>query len=757
MSAGSKLHSRQADVRWVGRVIFMLATAVLLFVLSACAGAGGSLEVPQEVAPLLNPALGALPEVAGSWPVLARPDGIPPEYQAAAESEALQLFINPKNAAILLFDKRSGYTWSSVPLDASTNKKLAGVWKRRSPIPLVVEYTSSDRSAVKAVRPEDMQLMVSPLQSGARVDVVAANNGLALSLLLTVVNDRLEVTIPDASVQESGENGFVSVQVLPFFGAMPDSQAGYIFYPDGAGMLVRFDSSHRSEVQETSRPIYGNDLLEPPTNKPVTFTRQPIVMPVFGLTTGVDAFVGIVTHGDFDASISMARSGEGMPYNRTWAEFVYRRQGMFSLNGEQPVILYEPGRVGGDRQIRYMFINACAAPCQGQVGYTDMAARYRDYLLERGAGRVKADAALMNLRLFMGIEQRTWFLRDFIGMTSFGQAQSMLDTLAGEGVNRLDVTLEGWNNGGARSHYPQRLPVEAELGGDDGLRALADSLHARGQRLFLHDNYLDILPGSNGAFPIMDAVRGVDGLPVGDGEAGYYLNPQVALRQFAAHDIASIAKLGADGLYLQDFAAIAVPDGNLRYPLSRENFAATWMQIAGLSQTALGNASLGGGNLYALNHAARLENVPLESTGYDLSNESVPFYQMAVHGLAQYSGEVINLGSDARRTFLRHVEYGAMPVFALTWNDTALLYRTNANSLWTGQFSTWKDEVVRDYQAMLPLQAVQDQFMSGHEKLAEGVFETRYASGARVIVNYNDEPYVNGSVHVAANDFIVLP
>jgi len=724
---------------------------VLLFFLTSCSSGATPLAAPADSSPTLNPVLGDVPPGLSGWPPSNRPDSIPSGFQFAARQGDLSLYVSLETGAISLVNERSGATWSSIPAGVDENPDLAGVWKKRSIVPLTIEYTGADRSSVKVARPEDAQVTVSPVQNGARLEYVFAQEALSVSAYITLEGGALQITIPAAEVKETGDNGIVAIQVLPFFGAQLDGAPGYIVYPDGSGMLMRFDSPHRAEVQEISRPIYGDDTLTPPSATREPFTRQPILMPVFGLTTGADAFIGVISQGDFDATVSMSRSGEGLPYNRVWGEFVFRRQGMFSISGELPVALYEPNRVTSDHQIRYYFLDGA------QADYVGMAARYREFLMnERGAQRLAPDLPLMNLHFFMGVEQRNLFLHDFITMTTFDDVRAILDDLASANATRLDVTLEGWNKGGADARYPQRLPVEARLGGADGLTALSQSLHARGQRLFLLDNYLDILPGSSGVFPITDAVRGVDGLPVGDSEHGYYLNPQIALRSFAVRDLPRMSAFGVDGLYLQNFAKLTAPDLNPRYPLGRENFAASWMDIAKLARQQLGHAVLDGGNLYALPYADRLENVPLDSTGYDLSDETIPFYQIAAHGLVQYAGTPINLAADPRNQFLRSVEYGAIPTFTLTQNDTALLSRTTANYLWSGQFSIWKDELVQDYQSMQTLAELQGQFIVGHEQLAEDVYQTTFENGARVIVNYSDKNFSTNGVMVSAKDFVIL-
>lgn len=728
----------------------LLLFFLLLSFLTSCTSALTPLAVPKDSSPSINPVIGNAPSPADGWLPFTQTDSVPDGFKLTAEQNGIRLYISVETGSIIVVE-RSGAVWGSAPVGVEENPDLASVWKKRSQIPLLVEYTGEDRSSVKVTRPENAKVTISPVQNGARLDYAFEQDGIALTAYITLQGSALQVTVPADGIKETGTNGIVSIQVLPFLGAQLDDAPGYIVYPDGSGMLMNFTSPHRKEVQETSRPIYGEDTLTPPTNAMQPFTRQPVVMPVFGLTTGTNAFLGVVAQGDFDSTISMARSGDGMPYNRVWGEFVFRRQGMFSLGGEQPVALYEPNRVTSDHQIRYYFLDG------DQANYVGMATCYRDFLIaERGAKRISSSAPLMDLHFFMGIEQRNLFLSDFITMTTFDNVHSILNDLSAAGVTNLDVTLEGWNQGGVDAHYPQRLPVDSHLGGESGLIALSKSVHENNQHLFLVDNYLDILPNSKGAFPITDAVRGVDGLPVGDNTSGYYLNPQIALRQFAVNDLPKIKTFGVDGLYLQDFATLTAPDANMRYPLGRENFAATWMQISDLSRSEFGSTTMDGANIYALPYADRLENFPLESTGYDLSDGTIPFYQIAVHGLVQYSGTPINLASDSRYQFLRSVEYGAIPTFTLTQNDTALLYRTSANYLWSAQFSQWRAEVLKDYQSMQLLAELQSQFMVGHQQLVNDVYKVTYENGAKVIVNYSSQVYSANGATVPAEDFVVV-
>jgi hypothetical protein len=146
----------------------------------------------------------------------------------------------------------------------------------------------------------------------------------------------------------------------------------------------------------------------------------------------------------------------------------------------------------------------------------------------------------------------------------------------------------------------------------------------------------------------------------------------------------------------------------------------------------------------------------LDSTHYDTFDETIPLYQIAVHGLVQYTGEPFNLISDSQRMYLRQIEYGAISYFILTEESSSNLVRTPANQLYSSQYTYWKDEVVKQYKTMENLAPLFSQFIINHEKRAEGVYQTTYEDGTKIIVNYNPGDYKDGTILIPPMDFIVV-
>jgi len=726
-------------------ILTLLAVFSLLFGCRARTSGVGS----DTTTPLLNPPV-QLPANLDSFPqISARNPNVEADYEPIAENDILRLYLKKASSAIIVEDKRNGFLWRSSPADLSTNKDTTNSWKRQIESPVQISFVDSDRSQPKNIKPEQGVLAFQPVQGGVKTTFSYPDSALSFEVVFSIQDDSLQVTIPDASIVQSGSNGLVGVDILAFLGATHTTDNGYIVYPDGSGAIMYFNTPFAKEVQKMTNIVYGADASGGGISG---VFRKQIVMPVFGMVNGEAGFVGIITNGDFDANIAMGRSGKGLNYHHVWGSFTFRRQGRFSLTGGQPAWLYEPNLIKGNRSIRYSFLTG------KEASYVGMGVRYRDFLInERGAKRISGTPPLMNLLIFMGIERKTWFLADMVLTTTFAQAQDILNNLDNEGVKQIDISLWYWNQGATSSRYPQRLPVDARLGGEAGLRALIDDIHRRGQKVYLQDEYLYIPPGAKGIFPFLDAVRGVDGLPIGSGDSGYLLNPQVALRRFFERDSPKIVQFGADGLDLNNFAFVTLPDKNSVYPLSRENFAATWMEIAKRAKATYGSVAMTGSNSYAVPYTDRLDFVLVDSTHYDLFDDSIPLLQIAIHGLVPYAGDTFNLLSDSSRMFLRHLEYGTIPSFDLTYESSSLLYRTMANSIFSSRYDFWKPEIIRQYKVMESIAPLVSQFITGHERLVENVYQTTYEDGTRIIVNYGTGIYTSGTINVGPQDYLVVP
>ena len=139
-----------------------------------------------------------------------------------------------------------------------------------------------------------------------------------------------------------------------------------------------------------------------------------------------------------------------------------------------------------------------------------------------------------------------------------------------------------------------------------------------------------------------------------------------------------------------------------------------------------------------------------------MSTKSVPVFQIAVHGLVNYTGGALNLSSDQDKEKLKWAEFGYVPFFELTYSGSEELMHTDYSELFSSTFSSWVDEATEVYKDFNKnLIDVWNEFIVDHEEVQEDVFKVTYENGKVVYVNYNDvECEVDGNV-IDKNSYLV--
>ena len=134
----------------------------------------------------------------------------------------------------------------------------------------------------------------------------------------------------------------------------------------------------------------------------------------------------------------------------------------------------------------------------------------------------------------------------------------------------------------------------------------------------------------------------------------------------------------------------------------------------------------------------------------------MPFYQIALHGLKNYTGEAINLAGDYRNALLESAEYGAGLNFTFMKADTNIL-QDSAYSCYTGgAYDRWKEEarqmILRYQEDMSGLNSLR---ITGHQFITNDVHVTTYEDGTNVYVNYGRTDYKKGSLRIPGRDYLV--
>jgi hypothetical protein len=551
------------------------------------------------------------------------------------------------------------------------------------------------------------------------------------------------------------------IQPYPFLGAaLGKTKPGYILIPSGPGYLMDFYDFNYPYSSAFYANMFGYDY-----GFPLGETRpENVDYPVFGIKQDRNAFLAVLDQGAEYAKVMATPSGLNTPYNWATSEFMYLPEDYlknpYSTQSKQFISDYVKH---SDRRVEYTFL------AEERADYVGMAKAYRSHLLEGGAHKMEPSGKVdpLMLRVFQAGSELGTFGRKAVPVTTFAQAKQMVEYLYGKGIGSMNVSLVGWNDGGAfPGRLPKRWPPDRSLGTTDDMKALAEYTRSLGIPLMLFDNYVDATSAGNGFKPRADAVRNIRTGVVEfkgnsrnlNGPNGYMIRPGFALNHLQ-DSIPAYRGLGIGGMVLFGQSSdLLQSDFHKGSVFARSDSMNTQTAMLDAVNRELGLSGYGNASAYAAGRAQFLYGFPISPAYEVLAGETVPFYPIAVHGLSGYVGEEENLAIEPDTDRLRSIEYGALPYYTMTHDPTSEL-RFTSDRWWltSSRFDLWKDEIISNYGKYRDrLGSMMHLFIEDHRQLAEQVFATVYEDGRQVIVNYSARPFCYGGTEVAAHDYAVV-
>lgn len=685
---------------------------------------------------------------------------IPSGYIKMAETDIIGLYYNPQEPAIIVEDKRNGFLWgSSVSEEYYDMQSVNKAWQTNMKSLFNIVYTDLSRDT-------DTLLVTSSTGAKAQVNAQRTDNGfnihyyfeeldIEVTLEFKLDGDALLVKLPADTIKERGKYGIVRIELLPFFGAAKDDEEGYVFYPDGCGAITYLKTKETGVATKYSWYVYGSDEVDIDLYK---LTKEEglkqALLPVFGIKRGNSGFVGIVTEGECDTAISFAPNGYVVHLARVYPEFTYRRFYRATRPDATLISRIEKEILLQDHAVMYVFLAG------ENANYSGMANAYRNYLLDTGNIKrvIKPGTSIpLAIDFLMGIKEKQLLFDRFIVMTTFDQVRLILDEFLKHGIKDMQVNLFGWTKGGYGS-YPLHFPIPRSIGGIKGLKNLAEYTSEKGITLFLQDNFVDALAENGGFSKRKDVVYQKNGLSVTDvTQTEFLLNPTVSWNKFISEFLPLLGNCPIDGINFERLGEIIYFDYHNTYPSTRSKTAEYWQKFLERSNTLYGKSAVCGGNAYVLKYADRLFDIPIEGSGYFITDEFVPFYQIVVHGLIPYSSKPGNLFYDFQKQKLQWVEYGCLPYFQLTYNTPELLKYTRYNKLFTSFYYDWIKPVANIYREFNDrLGDIWSRVVIKHEKVQDNVYKVTYDGGARVYVNYQKQPVKVDGYLIEALDYLVI-
>jgi hypothetical protein len=208
------------------------------------------------------------------------------------------------------------------------------------------------------------------------------------------------------------------------------------------------------------------------------------------------------------------------------------------------------------------------------------------------------------------------------------------------------------------------------------------------------------------------------------------------------------------GLALDGIGSLLYSDYKKSFYLSREEAITRYQDL--LSKTQ-GETALYLPNDYMFGSMSAYYDIPLGDNGYIYTTASVPFLQIVLAGYVPFYGPALNFSADAEYDLLRQVDFGVYPSYFLTNDVTAKMLETTSDWIYTSSYGQRGGSVKQTYQWMNALLGpVEGQEIVARQMLADGVSATTYANGKRIIVNYNNTPFIYNGLTIKGKNASIL-
>lgn len=589
--------------------------------------------------------------------------------------------------------------------------------------------------------------------------------------------DAVDVSIPLSEVKENGGGSIFRIQMLRYFGAAGTEEEGYMLVPNGSGSLINFNNG-KTGTSPYSEYVYGLDPLsaEYTVRENTTDTK----LALYGIFRKDSAVFATIEDGASYALLSAYVSGKVNEYNFVYPTFVVRgndKLSMFGTTGnEADIPIVETNHYDANLTVKYTMLT------EENADYSSAANYYRDRLVREGkltAEETTGDDLKFYYDVLGGVGMTKFFLgtqyQGMYAMTTFEEAEDIYTDLYDSGITKQVMNFQGWMNRGYYHDVANKIKIPHALGGKSDLEALSSRMAADGNTFYADVAFQKVTfiskrysygnetsryygAGYVAEFGLVNpaTLRQTSGL--GYEENHYYLISPKFLHRYTDAFVKKIGKYDISGISLRDLGNELHSDKKRTHIIDREAALDVVTAALGDMKDTGKSILLNAGNDYAFGYADDMINVPLSSNDYYIIDETVPFYEMLIHGYIDYAGSVINLSDTYEKSdiVLNLVENGAAPHFMFSWENSSDIKTTALNRFYSTSYENWKDDAVAIYNEVNgALKYVTGAAMIKHETLDSGVKAVTYSNGVVIYINTgNSDKTVNG-VTVPAKGYLV--
>ena len=568
-----------------------------------------------------------------------------------------------------------------------------------------------------------------------------------------------------------------NVVLLPYFNSGSTQDEGYMLVPDGSGAIIEFNNGKNeglsSNIAKYSVPIYGQD-----TALRYDYRSSGVyipALPVYGVKNNDTSFAAIITEGDSAATVVAYTSGSKNLQNQVYPNFERYTHGTVTIGergdwtAREVEKYYTKGAQFSVAEVNYLLLDKDA-------GYVEMADAVRGYMTDNAilVDREKQEDA-DDMPIFMNFIGGQYKTESVAGIpvnqlkvfTSVDNINEILDDFDGVGISNVVATYAGYNTKDIKSSkFVTDVRIPSGLGSVKKLRNLFDRLNGK---LYLSYNPINLNSNGSGLTKNSDTAKSLSGSPVAlyvysvaTGYAGAYSRGSSAITPLKFEELITNYLKNANGTGT-NFGVYMNNEQTHYSNFSRTGFISR--EAYSIYQENMFTAATENNSVmakfpvyYQLKYVDYATEVPTTSSMYDITDYSVPFYQMVVSGSLVYTSPALNFEGDIHDALMRTIETGSVLYYTFIYKDPYELKDTWYEFLYGASYENGFGSAVAAYNELTGVyEKLGTNVLRGHERLAEGVTASTYETGKKIIFNYTEREFVTEQgVKVPADSYVIV-
>lgn len=671
--------------------------------------------------------------------------------QLISENKNLMFYVSEEEDLMALKNKENGYVWWSSPINAEADKIATGSVKNDLKSSLTMIYGEPAKRTTTNLRSSrNAKRVQKQIENGIKITYRFNSADIIIPVEYVLHENYLSAKIITSEIKEetkeTSESKIITqISVLPNMASASNEEDGYYIIPDGSGAIINFNNGKINSKSYNSK-IYGSDITMVPNFKPAV-TKQ-IYLPLYATVKGENGLLSVIEKGDANAEINSNVSMlSKSSYNSCNFSFILRGTDTFYMGSDaNPLTVFEKGDITTPEIEIKMF------PIEKEnMQFTDVAEKYRNYLLQTGKINIKDNLKDTNvyLDLYGGVEKTEPFLGVPVikkkAITTFEEAQKIISELVDLGVDNMVVTMDNWTTEGIENKVDNRAVPSSVLGGKSSFTKMKKYLDEKNIMFYPIVNNKTFSSG-NGYFTFTDTAIRVSG----SYSRMVRYNKAFGIQDKLYDPISILSPISFEKIYkdlvknyskndlkcvsLGDMTSVLYGDYSKK-GMSRYNTQTSLENSFKNISENLGSILAQNANQYAFKYVDHITNIPLYSSRFDIFDKDIPFLQSVLHGIVPYSTSAINENSESEQFLLRAIALGSNLNFDMLHEETSELKDTDYDIYFYANYKNWVETAAAEYKfAKEILKDLGDKFISSYEEKGNTI-TTVYSDGTKIIVN----------------------